>query len=179
MAEEMIQGNRDIIEGEECPFCHHKTLTLMEELREIPFFGLCHIFSMDCSSCNYHKADLEAEEKKEPVKYTVEISSEDDLKIRIIKSAEAIVKIPHIITITPGDASNGYITNVEGIINRVKKQIEFARDEDEDPAVKKKSKNLLKKINKVLWGQDKLKIILEDPSGNSAIISEKAEKKKL
>lgn len=179
MSEDTIKGNREIIEGEQCPFCHKSTLTLMEEIREVPYFGMCHIFSMDCSNCHYHKADIEAEQKHNPTKYTLDVTEESDLKIRIIKSSDATIKIPHIITITPGDASNGYITNVEGIINRVKKQIEFVRNEGEDENVKKKSKNLLKKINKVLWGQDKIKIILEDPSGNSAIISDKAVKKKL
>ena len=56
--------------------------------------------------------------------------------------------------------------------------IESAVDEDDDTA-KKKSKNMIKKINKVIFGREKLKIILEDPSGNSAIISDKAQKSKL
>jgi C4-type Zn-finger protein len=30
-----------------------------------------------------------------------------------------------------------------------------------------------------MWGQEKLKLIIEDPSGNSAIISDKAVKSKL
>ena len=42
-----------------------------------------------------------------------------------------------------------------------------------------KAKNLLKKIQKISWGQEKAKLIIEDPSGNSAIISEKAVKSKL
>jgi len=37
-----------------------------------------------------------------------------------------------------------------------------------------KAIKMLKKINRVLWGQDKLKLIIEDPTGNSAIISDKA-----
>jgi len=38
---------------------------------------------------------------------------------------------------------------------------------------------MLKKLQNVLWGSEKLKIIIEDPSGNSAIISEKAVRQKL
>ena len=57
--------------------------------------------------------------------------------------------------------------------------IEDARDNEEDPAAKKKAKNHLKKLQKVMWGQEKMKIIIEDPTGNSAIISEKAEKQKI
>ena len=57
--------------------------------------------------------------------------------------------------------------------------IESVRDNEEDQDKKKKAKNLLKKLNKVLWGQEPLKIIIEDPTGNSAIISDKAVKSKL
>jgi zinc finger protein len=67
------------------------------------------------------------------------------------------------------------VTNVEGILNRVKKVIEDMKDDD-DPAVQKKAKNQLKKIQRVLWGKEKLTLVIVDPTGNSAIISEKAKK---
>ncbi len=168
-----------VLEGQMCAFCNTKNLTLTEKEMEVPYFGKIAVFSMSCSNCHYHKADVETLETHDPVKYTLDIESEDDLKIRVIKSSEATIKIPHITTITPGPASNGYVTNVEGIINRVKYQIESARDEEDDPDKAKKAKNLLKKLQRVLWGQEKIKLIIEDPSGNSAIISEKAVKSKL
>src|SRR4030043_1212740 len=168
-----------IINGELCPFCHNKTLTLAEAETDIPFFGKAYIFSMNCTSCNYHKADVEAEEQKEPCKYSLEISSEEDMKIRVVKSSNATVKIPHIGSIEPGEAANGYITNIEGILQRMKKQIEVLRDDSEEEEDRKKAKNMLKKLLRVMWGQEKLKLIKEDPSGNSAIISEKAVKSKL
>lgn len=169
----------DILEGQECPFCHEKTMTMTEAEKDIPYFGLTYIFSMDCSSCKYHKADIESAEHKDPTRYTLEISSEDDMKIRVVKSSEATIKLPHITTVTPGPASNGYVTNVEGILNRIKREIENAKEGAEDDEDKKKAKNLLKKLTRVMWGQEKLKLILEDPSGNSAIISEKALKERM
>ena len=89
------------------------------------------------------------------------------------------VKIPHIITMEPGPASNGYVTNVEGLITRVKDIIESSIDGEEDDAVKKKAKNMIKKLNKVLVGREPLKIIIEDQTGHSAIISDKAQRSKL
>ena len=162
--------------GETCPLCHKKTLALMEKETEVPYFGRIFLFSMTCSNCRYHKSDVEAAEKKEPCRYTFEINNEDDMKVRVVKSSEAVVKIPHITAITPGPASQGFVTNIEGILNRVKYQIETVRDTAEDDADRKKAKNLLKKLMKIMWGQEKQKIIIEDPSGNSAIISDKAEK---
>ncbi|MBL7055288.1 ZPR1 zinc finger domain-containing protein [Candidatus Woesearchaeota archaeon] len=167
------------VDGQPCAFCNNKTLSLTEHETEVPYFGKIFIFSMTCSSCSYHKADIEAVEKKDPSKYTFEINSEEDMKVRIVKSSEATIKIPHITTITPGPAAQGFVTNVEGILNRVKHQIEEAKENSDDKSDRKKAKNLLKKLQKVMWGQEKLKITVEDPTGNSAIISDKAEISKL
>ncbi len=175
----MAEEQQDVIGGQDCPMCHKKTATLMERKTEVPYFGNVFVFSLTCNNCKYHMADVEAEEKKEPAKFTFEVSSEEDLKVRVVKSSQATIKIPHITTITPGPASKGFVTNIEGILNRVKHGIEMARDADDDPAAKKKAKNLLKKLTRVMWGQDKIKITIEDPSGNSAIISDKAVKSKL
>lgn len=166
-------------EHQPCPLCNEKTLILTEREMEVPYFGKVYLFSMTCSNCKYHKADVEALEKKEPVKFEFEISSEEDMKVRVVKSSEATVKLPHIAEITPGPASQGYVTNIEGILNRVKYQVEAAKDMEEDDEGKKKASNLLKKIMKITWGQEKQKIIIEDPSGNSAIISDKAVKLQL
>ncbi|NOZ80439.1 MAG: ZPR1 zinc finger domain-containing protein [DPANN group archaeon] len=176
MAEESAP---DIIQGQACPMCKKKTLTLMEDEREIPYFGRVYIFSMNCSSCHYHQADVEAAEKKEPMKAELEISTEEDMNIRIIKSSHATVRLPHVGSITPGVASNGFVSNVEGILNRMKHQIEAAVEQEDDAAVKKKAKNLLKKLQKVMWGHEKLKLIIEDPTGNSAIISDKTKVSRL
>ena len=165
--------------GQPCPVCRQKTLVLSEAEREVPYFGKVYLFSMTCSNCKYRKADIECVDKHEPCKYTFEIKSKEDLNVRVVKSSEGTVKIPHITTITPGPASNGYITNIEGIFNRVKREIEILRDTAEEQEDRKKAKNMLKKILKIMWGQQPQKIIIEDPSGNSAIISDKAEKTKL
>jgi zinc finger protein len=176
---EEADGAPSIINGEVCPICHNKALALTEAETDIPFFGKAYLFSMNCSNCGYHKADVEADEEKEPCKYTLDIDSEADMKIRVVKSSNATVKIPHVGSIEPGEASNGYITNIEGVLQRMKKMIEVIRDDSEDEEDKKKAKNLLKKLLRVMWGQEKLKIMIEDPSGNSAIISDKAVKGKL
>lgn len=160
-------------EQQPCPLCLQKTLILTERETDVPYFGKVYLFSMTCNNCKYHKADIEATEQKDPVKYEFEISSEEDMKVRVVKSSEATVKLPHIATITPGPASQGYVTNIEGVLNRVKYQIESAKEMEEDEEDKKKAKNLLKKILNITWGKEKQKIIIEDPSGNSAIISDK------
>jgi zinc finger protein len=168
-----LESMPDVLKEQDCPICHQKTLDLMEGEIDIPFFGKTLIFSMNCSSCNFHKADIEAEEQKPPCKCSIEVSGEADMKIRVVRSSQATVKIPHIVTIEPGPGSNGYVTNIEGIIERVKHEIQTAANGEEDEETKKKARNMIKKLNRVVWGSEKLKISLEDPSGNSAIISDK------
>ena len=82
-------------------------------------------------------------------------------------------------SVTPGPASIGYISNVEGVLRRFKTIIEQERDSAEDDETKKNAKNLLKKFWKIELGELPVKIIIEDPSGNSAIISNKTLVEKL
>lgn len=170
----------DEIKNQECPLCNKKTLTLIEDIRDIPHFGKCFLMSMSCSSCHYHKSDVESEIKRNPCKITFIVKDKKDLNIMVVKSGEATVKIPQMrLSVTPGGGSIGYITTVEGILKRFKNIIENERDNAEDASTKKTAKNLLKKLWKVECGEQELKIVIEDKSGNSTIISDKAEVSKL
>ena len=165
----------DKIEKETCPVCLKKTLVLTEDEMDIPYFGKTYIFAMKCNECGYGQSDVEAEEQKEPCKIEFTVENKKDLSVRIVKSSEASVKIPQLkMSVDPGVASEGYVSNVEGLLERFKKILEGERDNADDEDVRKKAKNLLKKLWKVELGEESLKILIEDPSGNSAIISEKA-----
>ena len=178
-SDSVIKDSRSILKGQDCPICRKKTLVLSMTESDVPFFGKILIYVMSCESCKYYKTDVESDEQKEPCKFTFEINNKDDLNVRVVKSAEAVVKIPHLGSIEPGPSAEGYVSNVEGLIVKIKEQIETIRDNEEDEAVKKKAKNLLKKIQNILWGSEKAKIIIEDKTGNSAIISDNAVKEKL
>ncbi|MBU2639778.1 MAG: ZPR1 zinc finger domain-containing protein [Nanoarchaeota archaeon] len=168
------------LKEQECPACKEKTLTLTEQSYNIPHFGRCFLMSMTCSNCHYHISDVESEETKPPIKITFTIENSKDLNVKVIKSSQASIKIPQLrMSSESGPSSIGFITNIEGLLKRFKKIVEGQRDSTEDPAIRKKAKNLLKKFWKVETGDLQLKIIIEDPSGNSIIISEKAKIKKL
>ncbi len=168
----------DKIDNERCPMCGEKKLTLIEDEQDIPYFGKTFIFSMQCSGCGFFKSDIEAAEQKEPCRIIFRVEKEADLKVRLVKSSEAKVSIPELkADMTPGENSIGFVSNTEGLIDKFEKIIQDekrAAEEEDDTAVKTKAKNLLKKIWNVKCGEGSLTIIIEDPSGNSAIISEKA-----
>lgn len=169
----------EVLSGQTCPVCGENKLELREDNQDIPYFGEVFILSMTCSGCGFNKSDVEAAEMKDPSEYVIEVDSEEDMKIRLVRSSQATIKIPHVVTIEPGPGAEGYVSNIEGLLTRIRDKINSTRENEEDDQVKKKAKKLVKKLNKVMWGQEKLKITLSDPSGNSAIISEKAVVKKL
>ena len=179
--EELQQEGMQIIRGETCAMCFKKSLTLIEQEREIPFFGLVALFSMTCANpaCGYHKADLEPAESKPPRSIAFTVESDEDLSVRVVKAASATVKLPRIMTMESTEMSNGYVTNIEGLLNRAKNVLEGIRDNSDDSAEVKKAKAHIKKIQRVLFGNDKMTITIEDPTGSSGIISEKAVMKKL
>lgn len=171
----------ETIEGETCPFCHQNTLTLMEDEVEVPFFGLCYLFSMSCSTCKYSKADVEAGEEHEPSKHEFSVQGDEDLKVRVVRSSEGLVKIGNMGSIEPGEAAEGFISNIEGVLTRFKKVVEgqklspeqLEEASEEEVAVHEKARDMVKKLNRVLMGSDKIVVSIEDPTGNSAIVSDK------
>ena len=168
------------LENQICPFCGDKKLALTEEEIDVSSFGKVFLFSMNCSNCNYHKSDVESEAQKDPVKINFTVESEKDMNIKVVKSSEARVSVPQMrISVEPGPDSEGYVSNIEGVLDRFKKMLEDERDIAEDDDVKKNAKNQLKKLWKVKLGDIPLKIIIEDTSGNSAIVSNKAKVEKL
>ena len=62
------------IKNQHCPFCNKDTMSLIEEEKDIPYFGKCYLMSMRCDSCSYYKSDIESIDKKDPIKYTFTFS---------------------------------------------------------------------------------------------------------
>jgi zinc finger protein len=82
------------------------------------------------------------------------------------------------VTIKPGPAGEGFISNIEGVLKRVERAIKLAMQNATEEQIKRGSSRL-EKLQKVLNGQLRAKIIVIDPSGNSAIIDERAKKQEL
>ena len=162
-----------------CPVCHKNSLILKEIETDLPNFGKAFIYTMECNACKFYKSDLEIKKQDHGVIYSLDVNSEKDLSIKIAKSSTAKVKIGRIMTTEPGPVSQGFITNIEGLLKRAKHTLQQSYDSEEDKSKKKKLKNMLKKISNVILGRDKITITIEDPNGNSVILSKKAVKKKI
>lgn len=172
----LVYSEPTIVENQKCPMCLKNSLKICEYTTEVPFFGTTYLFTAECTNkeCNFKISDVEFENEQNPVRISFEIENEKDLNVLVVKSSNASVKIGNLAKIEEG--SDGYITTIEGLLERVKKDLELAKESAEDEEDKTELWETIKKINRILWGENKVKIIIEDPSGNSAILSEKAKK---
>lgn len=179
----MNKENKDILimNKQQCPVCFKDMATFSEYDIEDAYAGEITIFSIKCSSCGFKNSDLEFLNPKNPAEYTIEISSKEDLDIRVIKSSDSEIIIPNFrISVDSSINSEGFISNIQGVLERFMSQINFLKDDlDLDKSQRKKLKNISKSMNEVLNGEKKIKLKLIDRSGNSAIISDKVEVKKL
>jgi len=87
-----------------------------------------------------------------------------------------VIRIPELgVQIDPGPACEGFVSNVEGVLTRIERIVDaviaWAEPEQQDPAAV-----LKEKIDRIRAGEMPVTLIIEDPSGNSAIISDKARK---
>ncbi|MFP4401834.1 MAG: ZPR1 zinc finger domain-containing protein [Candidatus Nanoarchaeia archaeon] len=181
----MVQSSQNpdifIVEKQQCPVCGKHEATFSEYEMEDPYTGPIAIFSIKCTACGFKNSDLEFIEEGTPAEYSIDVESKEDLNIRVIKSGACEIKIPSFrISVDSSMASEGFITNIEGVLTRFRYQVELLKNDDDlDKAQRKKVKNILKGIDEVFAGEKKITLKLKDETGNSTIISDKVQMKPL
>jgi zinc finger protein len=112
----------------------------------------------------------------EPVRYVYRTATQEDLAVRVMRSMSATIEIPELgVRIDPGPTCQGFVSNIEGVLDRIVQAIGSAIV-DGDAEERENARLLLEKIAKVKCGDFSVTFILEDPTGNSTIVSDRAEK---
>ena len=170
-----------VVENQSCPVCSKKKATFSEYEVEDPFAGIIAIFAVKCNLCGFKNSDIEFANPKVPAQYSVDVESVSDLSIRVIKSGLCQIEIPQFkVSVDSTMEGCGFISNVEGVLNRFKKQVEFLMEDSAmDNSKMKKLNGILDGIEEVFNGKRKITLRLVDDSGNSAIVSDKVRIKKL
>jgi len=160
-----------------CPVCGRE-MRITEIPYEIPYFGKAVLFSLICS-CGYKFSDVILPEAKSGAKYRIKVN-ESTLSARVIKSSSATIRIPELgIEVFPGPASEGYISNVEGVLLRIENAVKIAMLFSEREGERKRGKEVLETLEKARKGKKEITLIIEDSTGNSAILHELAEKEEI
>ena len=168
----------------DCPICGGKgTLKALQYVHDIPYFGKVMESTIICEKCGYRNADVMILEDRPPKLYSVKVEEEKDLFTRVVRSKSGTIELEEIgVKIEPGPAAEGFVTNVEGILERVRETLVMAkhfRQGEGDEEAAKKADEILQYIEEVKEGKKPLTVRIMDPLGNSALIGGKVKSRLL
>ncbi|XP_060702633.1 zinc finger protein ZPR1 [Hemiscyllium ocellatum] len=142
-------------------------------LTKIPFFKEIIVSSFTCESCGWVNNEVQSAGKiqEEGVRYTLCVSSKEDLNREVVKADCATTRIPELDFEIPPFTQKGALSTLEGLIDRA-----VAGLEQDQPTRKAMDPNVALKIEEFIEKLKKLKdvdmpftLIIDDPSGNSFI----------
>lgn len=163
-----------------CPVCsNEKSLKMIAHTTEIAYFGEHTQITLFCSSCGLRQTDFIPAEGKIPGVWKLKLTSQEDLNARVIRGSSCAVEIPELdLAVFPGTHSSGYVSNVEGVLNRFKDAIKISKNQfgEEDIEDLKKCNELINSLNYFIEGDKstQLTLIFSDPMGHSKILHENA-----
>lgn len=165
-----------------CPMCKETgRLGMLTTEVEVPYFGGGLETTLKCDKCGFRHADFMILAQKEPLRVTFRARDAEDLSVRVIRSNSGTLRIPEIgFLAEPTPLSESYVSNVEGVLDRAKDilltAIEF---HGEDPQKRALLDEYLARWDRMHVGAMPFTLEIDDPFGNSAIVSERVEKRAL
>jgi zinc finger protein len=167
------ESGQNFVTKTSCPLCHEE-LIISWQSDEIPYFGEVMYITAACD-CSFRFADTLILSQKEPMRYELLVEGLEDLNSRVVRSTSGTIRIPELgIDVEPGSISDSYVTNIEGILDRILNVVITATKWCEDDEERyKRGLEVQKSLEDVMEGQRPITVIIEDPFGNSAIISDK------
>lgn len=159
-----------------CPVCGFQSLTEQETKHDVDYFGPVLLTTIVCANCGFKHSDVICLNAQEPSSIRASIEDSDDLKMPVVRSSNATIQIPELgVRITPGPIAEGFISNVEGVLDRVE---QVTRMLFRDPKKRDRAERFLQRIKEARDGQLKFTLVIKDPLGNSAIIAKDERKVK-
>lgn len=170
-----------------CPICHVEgQVRMMTHIDEIPYFGEHTQVTVLCNSCGWRQTDFIPAEGKKHGASTLVISKPDHIRARVVRSSSCTVRLVELdLEVKPGTASTGYVSNVEGVIDRFMDVIIMvsrqAYAEDADLADIKTLQKMHTTLLELKEDPIPTPITLQflDPNGHSQILHEDAELREL
>lgn len=159
-----------------CPVCSN-TFKVSDYLYEAPYFGQLIISSGVCSNCGYKWSEERLVNYSEPIRVVYIVNNIDDLNAIVIRSPLAVVKVPELgLELKSSHYSQGYVTTVEGLIRDFYDKLVFlcASSIGGDECSEK-----IDLLERALRVEHPYTIVIEDSSGVSKILSDKAVVEKL
>ena len=103
-----------------CPVCKEEgEVNMMTHIDEIPYFGEHTQVTIMCNACGWRQSDFIPAEGKKPGGCSLIINKPEHIRSRVVRSSSCTVRIKELdLEVKPGSSSTGYVSNVEGVIDR-------------------------------------------------------------
>ncbi|XP_072885935.1 zinc finger protein ZPR1 [Hemitrygon akajei] len=155
-----------------CMNCYQNGMTRLL-LTKIPFFREIIVSSFACDNCGWVNNEIQSAGKiqEQGVRYTVHVSSRQDLNREVVKADSASTKIPELDFEIPPFTQKGALSTVEGLIDRAVGGLEQNQPARKatDPDVAYKVEEFIEKLKKLKELETPFTLVIDDPSGNSFI----------
>lgn len=167
---------RTTIDDAVCPACQTKGMEYNAETIDLPYLGESLETMLRCGACGYRHVDFVLTQTKDPTRHSYDVRTEDDMTVRVVRSASGTIRIPELgIDIEPGVASDAFITNIEGILNRIDRVLHQLHNDAQEPDVLKRVEAMQETLVALRAGTGpEVTLVIEDPFGNSAIADDRA-----
>ena len=173
-----------------CPVCACiGNVNMIAHIDEIPYFGEHTQVTLLCDDCGWRQTDFIPAEGKKAGGWSLVLDNEEKLRARVVRSSSCTIVLPELdLQVNPGSSSTGYVSNVEGVLNRFLEIVnmvdrdlvaQFEEASEEERATMMEHMASLQNMKLVMGelgqeGASPLTLELLDPHGHSMIIHPEA-----
>ena len=167
-----------------CIICgYDEGLSMLAHTEEIAYFGEHTQVTLTCPGCGWRQTDFIPAEGREGSCQSYRIHSAMDLQIRVIRGSACTVRLLELdLEVRPGSHSTGYVSNIEGVLNRFQEVIDMVGRQAEIEGNEEASTELAQltqAMNEIREGQREATLEFLDPHGHSMILTENVQTRPL
>ena len=156
---------------------------MLAHTEEIAYFGEHTQVTLTCPGCGWRQTDFIPAEAREAACQSYHIDSVEDLQIRVIRGSACTVRLVELdLEVRPGSHSTGYVSNIEGVLNRFQEVIDMvgrqAATEGQQDAIAELT-TLTEAMLEIREGQRGATLEFLDPHGHSMILADNVESRPL
>ena len=156
---------------------------MLAHTEEIAYFGEHTQVTLSCPGCGWRQTDFIPAEARDGSCQTYHIDTVEDLQVRVIRGSACTVRLLELdLEVRPGSHSTGYVSNIEGVLNRFQEVIDMvgrqaAVDENQDAISELNS--LTEAMLEIRDGHRGATLEFLDPHGHSMILTDNVETRSL
>lgn len=173
-----------------CPICSIEgEVKMIAHIDEIPYFGEHTQVTVLCNSCGWRQTDFIPAEGKKSGAWKLVIDHPEKLTARVVRSSSCTVRVDELdLVVNPGSNSTGYVSNVEGVMQRFVDVINMVMRDVQNEALQHAAGEITEGLDETMQAIAKLEHMLStidslkeenctpvtlellDPNGHSMII---------